>query len=177
MEIKDADFIFGLYETAESGDNDIEIVYERLGDIDIEFEWNLDDCKKYGFIAAGQNPKSSRQLSTLKVGDKIVAYLKGFGYVGVGEVVQEAVHINDFLTMSKKLADLPLTAPNMFNNLDNDHAEFLVKVNWLSAVDREQAKWKPKNGLFTTPLIKASLRNQPKTIKYIELFFDVELSS
>lgn len=273
-ELNDSDFIYGLYETAESGDNDIEVVYERLGDIDIEFEWdednvdesyanhfgcriwsleadfkveikddeivtydvdldgeyyddineamnynedsviktiaivaksyekepssfteslkgysnvfyvnvgesdtrNWDDCKKYGFIAAGQNPKSSKQLSTLKVGDKIVAYLKGYGYVGVGEVIHEAVHINDFLYMGRKLSDMSLTAPNMFANVDNDHAEFLVKVNWLSTVDREKAKWKSKNGLYTTPLIKASLKKQHKTIKYIEECFDINLS-
>lgn len=42
-ELRNSDFICGLSETAVSGDNDIESVYEYLGDIDIDFEYDTDN--------------------------------------------------------------------------------------------------------------------------------------
>lgn len=42
-ELRNADFINGLSETSISGDNDVESVYEYLGDIDVDFEYDTDD--------------------------------------------------------------------------------------------------------------------------------------
>ena len=45
-DLRNPNFIFGLSETAASGDNDIESVYEHLGDIDIDFEYDTDNISE-----------------------------------------------------------------------------------------------------------------------------------
>ena len=50
-----------------------------------------DDCWKYGFISSGGNSKFQSHARSLKVGDRVLAYLKRHGYVGIGEVIAEAV--------------------------------------------------------------------------------------
>ena len=63
----------------------------------------------------------------------------------------------------------------MFNNSDNDNSEYVVKVEWLKAVDSDNAKWLKKGGLFTTQLIKASLQSQPVTLEFIQTQFDMDI--
>jgi len=45
-----------------------------------------DDCRKFGFISAGQGAQWRDQMLNFEVGDVIAAYLKGRGYVGIGRV-------------------------------------------------------------------------------------------
>jgi hypothetical protein len=59
---------------------------------------------------------------------------------------------------------------------DDDMVEYLVRVKWIKAFDREQAKWKKNGGLFTSQLIRASLQGQPKTIEYLEKEFEIKFS-
>ncbi|MBK9421327.1 MAG: hypothetical protein IPN44_09785 [Flavobacteriales bacterium] len=63
----------------------------------------------------------------------------------------------------------------MFNNSDNDNSEYVLKVEWLKAVDSANAKWLKKGGLFTTQLIKASLQSQPTTLEFIKNQFDLDV--
>ena len=67
-----------------------------------------------------------------------------------------------------------LKTPNVYTNADNENSEFLVKVDWIKSVDRNNAKWKSKSKIFSTQLIKASLENQQKTIKFLEKEFDLK---
>lgn len=133
---------------------------------------NWDDCKKYGFLSAGQDKKYSDPIRTLNKGDVIVAYLKSHGYVGVGKVIEPAVRVNDFKIDNKSLLQYDLIA-NIFNNSDNEKSEFPVKIEWLVSVDRQSAKWKSKFGLFSSQLIKASLQAQPKTLSFLEKEFNI----
>lgn len=132
------------------------------------------DCKKYGFMSAGQGVVWSDPIRTFEPGDIIVAYLKRFGFVGIGVTKEKAVRVDEFRVKGKSLKDIELTEPNIFDNFDNDKAEYLMKVDWKRAVEKEQAKWKKNAGLFTSQLIKASLQGQPKTIEYLEKEFDVK---
>jgi len=132
------------------------------------------DCKKFGFLSAGQDKKWSDSIRTLETGDLVVPYLKNYGYVGIGRVKAKAVRVNDFTINSKSLRKFKLQEPNIFNNNDNDKSEYLVKIDWLKAVDSEQAKWKSKSGLFTSQLIKASLQAQQRTRDFLEIEFDVK---
>lgn len=136
---------------------------------------NWDDFKNFGFISAGHGPKYSKAISTLSVGDKVIAYLKGFGYVGVGVVTEEAVKAIDFSFAGAPLSSLKLTSENFFAETSDELSEYVVKVNWLAAYDRQFSKWQSKSGLFTTPAIKASLVRQVKTIEFIESEFGVTL--
>ena len=134
-----------------------------------------EDCKKYGFLSAGQDKKWSDPLRTLNKGDIVVAYLKGHGYVGIGRVVNEAVPVNDFKFENKSLKEYKLKIPNIFENSDNDKSEYLVKIDWICSVEKSEAKWKKKSNLFTTQLIKASLDNQFQTIEFIQKEFGINI--
>src|SRR6266446_2349347 len=50
-----------------------------------------EDCRKYGFLAAGYGRQYSLQLDRLEVGSIAAAYLSGNGYVGIARVVAKPV--------------------------------------------------------------------------------------
>jgi len=136
------------------------------------------DCKNYGFLAAGQDPKFSDPLKTLEIGDVVVAYLKldknlG-GYVGIGKVTEKACQVNDFKIDGKSLSNYPLECEGIYTNSDNVNSEYLVKVEWINSVDRKDGKWKSNSNLFTTPAIKASLQNQQGTVDFLEKEFNIK---
>ena len=133
------------------------------------------DCKKYGFLSAGQHEKWSNPIRTLESGDIIAAFLKGNGYVGIGRVKEKAIRVNNFKINGKLLNQFDLLIPNIFENSDNEKSEYLVGIDWLKSVDKNDAKWKPKSGLFATQLIKASLQGQPKTIEFLEKEFNFKI--
>lgn len=133
------------------------------------------DCKKYGFLTAGQGRIWSDPLRTLEIGDIIVAYLKNHGFVGIGKVIEKAIRVNDFRINNLSLKEFKLEQPNIFKNAENEKSEFLVKIDWIKAIDKKNAKWKRKYKLFTTPLIKASLQGQPKTITFLENEFKIKI--
>jgi hypothetical protein len=135
-----------------------------------------EDCENYGFLSAGQDKKYSDPIRTLQIGDVVTAYLKGKGYVGIGRVTQEAVRVNNFKIKGKLLNQFDLKVPNIYHNCDNDNSEYLVKVDWIKSVKKKHAKWKSKNGLFSSQLIKASLQKQVKTIHFLEEEFEIQFN-
>lgn len=133
-----------------------------------------DDCKKFGFLSAGQHKKWSDPIRALEPGDIVVAYLKKHGYVGIGRVTRKAIKVNDFEINGKSLRQFNLKEPNIYENADNDKSEYLVKIDWIKSVDSKQAKWKSKSGLYTSQLIRASLQEQNKTRNFLEFEFDIK---
>lgn len=131
------------------------------------------DCRQFGFLSAGQDRKWSDPIRTLEIGDIVVAYLKGKGYVGIGRVSEKAVRVNDFKFEGKSLKEQNLIVSNIFENSENERSEFLVKIEWIKTVESNQAKWKSNSGLFTIQLIKASLQNQYATREFLENEFKV----
>jgi uncharacterized protein len=134
------------------------------------------DCKEFGFLSAGQDKKWSDPIKTLEQGDIVVAYLKNHGYVGIGQVTEKAIRVNDFKINGQFLKNLNLKAPNIYDNSDNDNSEFPVKIAWIKTVDSKQAKWESKKGLFTSQLIKASLQGQKTTREFLEKEFDIKFN-
>jgi uncharacterized protein len=134
-----------------------------------------EDCMQFSFLSAGQHKKYSDPIRTLEPGDIVIAYLKGCGFVGVGKVEKKAIRISDFRHNGKSLNDLPLKIKNMFNNSGNEKSEFILKVKWLKAFERKDAKWVKKSDLFTTRQIKASLQSQKKTLDFINKEFDMDI--
>jgi uncharacterized protein len=137
---------------------------------------NWDDCLRLGFLAAGGDPKWSTQLRRLTEGDVVVAYLKGNGFVGVGQVTARSVPYLDYRHQGRLLRDFDLVQPNIDHDAEDPAlTEYLVKVRWVNAVSREHAKWEPRSGLFTPQLIRASLEGQPRTVAFVEQAFGVNL--
>lgn len=136
-----------------------------------------EDCRKYGFMSAGQGANWRNQILGLQAGDIIVAYLKDHGYVGVARVIASAVPINQFALNKKPLSSYSLRCTNMYDNChDAELSEYLVRVGWIKEVSKENAYWKPNAGLFTTALIRASLANQDKTLRFIEKSFKLDFA-
>jgi len=61
------------------------------------------------------------------------------------------------------------------NAASNDLCEYVALVKWIRAVERSEAKWKSKSGIYTTTHVRASLDGQPKTIQFLESEFNVKL--
>ena len=168
-EIKGFDFQTGIY-------------YVNIGEGDSR-DWN--DCSTYGFLCAGGDPKWRDPLKRLVKDDIVIAYLKGKGYVGIGIVTSGIQKAIDFKTHDGKLINfkVELEQPNIFDNFDNeDLAQYVVGVNWLKVLRKDEAVWKSvrksekEKQLFTTQLVVASLLNQPYTLEYLEEKFEIKFN-
>ncbi len=149
------------------------IYYYNVGEGEVR---NWDDYVRYGFISAGQHPKYNEPMKTFEVGDIVVAYLKGHGYVGIGTVTQKAIPIREIRIDDNPIYDIELSA-NMLNQAENDaYSEWVCLVNWHVTKPRENAYFlrnsQPK--LFTSQLIKASLDKQEFTKRFLEDSFDIK---
>ena len=132
---------------------------------------NWIDNVKYNYLSAGQGKWYSEALKRLNLGDKIYAYMKGYGYVGLGEVIKEATPIKDFIVESqgKPLLDLPLTSISPNANKDNlENSEWCVGINWFKTFKKEEAKTFP--GVFANQNIVCKLRNKATLIFLKENF-------
>lgn len=131
-----------------------------------------EDAMKYGFISAGNGSWYNRTLYNLREGNRVFCMMPGKGYIGIGEVIEEAKPLRDFEVMynerSKKLIELDIFE-GMKHDLDNDEmCEHVVKVNWLHHVSLRDA--------FKIPGLKANqntvfkLNHQFTIDKVIEYF-------
>jgi hypothetical protein len=132
---------------------------------------NWDDCKKYGFLAAGWR-QSTDQLCKLTSGSKIFAYMKGLGYVGFGTVVSEACPVKEFTPDGhrKPLLDSALNADMGHNRNDPNKCEWVVGVNWHKTFSRDAAK--TFTGAAAYRAVVCKLRDQ-RTLDFLRREFNV----
>lgn len=120
-----------------------------------------EDCREYGFIAAGQSKWASSRLSMLEPGHRIFACISGVGYVGVGTVVGSTTAVKNFKVkvngQDVALLDLPLRG-NMKANSDNpDLTEYVVPIQWIKSVPAAEAYW--ETGMFANQNPACKLRD------------------
>ena len=97
--------------------------------------------------------------------------------MGIGVVEAAAVPARDFRYKRRLLSTCDVARPHMFDHADDvARCEYLVRVRWKKTVPRARAYFKPKSGLFTSQLVRASLSRQPKTLAYLERAFDLRFS-
>lgn len=109
-------------------------------------------------------------------GDVIAAYLKSYGFVGIGQVIEAAKPIREVSINGTPMLNLPLRCKGMCANVaSNERCEYVCMVEWKCAVDRDKAKWKSRSGLYTTMLVRASLEGQPETVEFLEREFSISL--
>ena len=134
-----------------------------------------EDYTRYNFISAGQGKRWRDAIGGFNEGDLFAAYLKGCGYVGIGQIHAKAQMINKVLLNNKPMLTHSLQR-NMAKNCDNaEKSEYVCLVDWIAHVPRGQAKWKAKSNLYTTPLVRASLDAQPDTIHFLEKEFNFSI--
>jgi len=133
---------------------------------------NWDDYVRFSFISGGQAPRYRDAMLGFKKGDIIAAYLKGHGFVGVGQITQKAKPVRDVLIDNKPLLQQDLECPNLADSSNSiENSEYVALVSWIASTSRSDARWKPKSGLFTSQLVRASLDSQPETVKFLEQEF------
>ncbi|MEY2508680.1 MAG: hypothetical protein QOH01_3009 [Verrucomicrobiota bacterium] len=135
---------------------------------------NWDDCRKYGFLTAGQGPRYSNAMKRLKEGDRVFAYLKSIGYVGLGTVISSASMVRDVVVgaAGEKLLEQPLKEPRLAENMsDPQMSEWAVRVNWQKTFSREEAK--TFRGVFANQNVVCLLRD-PDTVDFLEKQFGVK---
>jgi hypothetical protein len=106
---------------------------------------NWEEARKYGFVAGGGGAWYSNTLSMLQPGARIWVNTPGVGYVGVGQVVEPRVPIEEFMVDGPNGARVPISslpldiAASTKSTDDPDKAEYLVRVHWIKTVDESEA--------------------------------------
>jgi hypothetical protein len=140
------------------------LIQTNTGDTEISLDKLNDDCVER--IRTAINTKVS-----------VAAYLKSYGYVGVGRITETARMIRDVRIKGKPLLQLKLKATDPGHDCDDeDLCEYVCLVKWLAREPRENAKKSTGMKLFTNPQVRASLDGHPKTVKFIEREFGVSIS-
>lgn len=119
-----------------------------------------DDFRQYGFISAGGGHRYSDSLRKLQPGDKIYAYQKGRGYVGLGEVLAGAVPAKDFTVGDPPTPILEenLSQPGLGRNRDDpETCEWLAAVKWIQTVSVSEAY--TMTGIFANQHVVCRLRD------------------
>lgn len=149
------------------------IFYINVGE-GVSRDW--DDFKKFGFVSAGGGERYISAIKKCQIGDIIVSYLKGMGFVGVGRIIKQAVPFYEFKYEGELLQAELMTQPNTLRYFQDENViEWLAQVEWIKTFEKSQAKWIRSGGLYTTTHVRASLHRQPKTIEFINQEFDLDL--
>jgi hypothetical protein len=122
-----------------------------------------EDARRYGFISGGGGKWYSGTLSLLEPGHRVFVNIPQTGYVGVGMVTESVQPVNEFMVevdgVRKPILEAPVKAPNMGRELsDPGRREYLVRVDWLKTVPRDEAYW--ETGFFANQNTVCRLRQQ-----------------
>ncbi len=103
-----------------------------------------EDCRRYGFVSAGQGRWYSASLRKLPAGARVFACVPKKGYVGVGTVTEGAVPVREFEVVvnggKMPILQAQLEAPSMAENADDpERSEYLVRVEWMKTLSVQEA--------------------------------------
>ena len=106
--------------------------YVAFGDADRR-SW--EDARRYGFVSGDGAKWYSQTLQALFPGTRVFLYIPKTGYVGVGRVTETAQRADSFLVTVNgaeiPIREAPLHAPLGSADEDDDHAEYVVGVDWI----------------------------------------------
>jgi hypothetical protein len=113
-------------------------------------------------VSAGGGRWYTGTLRGLPLGARIFVHIPKAGYVGVGNVVGEAMSFDEAVLeidgAERKMAELPLHAGYNHSNDADDNDEYIVPVEWIRSRSREDAIWEP--GFFANQNSACKLRNR-----------------
>lgn len=152
--------------------------YVNVGEGDFR-DW--DDCREFGFLAAGWGHPYTSALDRLRVGDGVFAFWRNErhprrrGYVGFGIVTTRSVPASEFVTADgKRLSDCRLVQPGLLTHKGGPgQTEYTVGIRWISTVDKSDARW--FTGAFANQNVVCRLR-QPETIEFLNTCFEKDHS-
>lgn len=110
--------------------------YVSFGTNDVR-SW--EDARQYGFISAGGGAWYTKTLNMLHAGDRIWVNIPHNGYVGVGEVIGDAVLARDAMFNDQSMKDLKLKGNYFYSPDDTEQSEYIVPVKWIKTFPENQA--------------------------------------
>lgn len=131
---------------------------------------NWQHCRRLGYLAAGGGPKYSGPLRKLKPGAQVAAYQKGRGYVGYGEVIQEAAPVHELRLANGRTIEEELGIVGRNEALPLEKWEYAVGIRWSKTVPLDQAQ--KFVGAFANQNIVCQLRDE-QTVKFLRQAFDI----
>ncbi len=134
--------------------------YVSFGDESGSRSW--EDGRKYGFVSAGGGAWFTRTLRGLPIGARVFVNIPKTGYVGVGTVTGPATQFKDATIETadgpRRLSDLSLIGQYTHEpENDQDAAEYVVPVEWISTVDKGDGVW--NTGMFANQNSACKLRS------------------
>jgi hypothetical protein len=137
--------------------------------------WSI--ASDYGFLSAGGGSWYSKPLQNLKEGNRVFAYVGGAGYVGVGEVIGEAIQAIDAMVLIDgeehrllEQSGIPESFRERALSHEPDEREMVVPVRWLAKKSVTDAIRRP--GLFASQVTVCKLRDE-RTIEVLEEAFRI----
>ena len=156
------------------------VYFFNIGDVAASDWRDWEDMKKHSFIAAGGGSVYSGQIRTFQTGDIFCAYRTRRnnigGYVGIGRIVTPAVPYRKFRIRGRLLSRLSLSGNYAHDSHDSEQCDWICAIHWIKTVPTDKAKWVVNEGLFSKQMVKASLKDQPKTMRFLEDTFQVDFS-
>lgn len=134
---------------------------------------NWEDARRYGFVSAGGGVVYSKPLRRVAPGDRLLVYLPGKGFAGIGTATRRAVPFDDAVIDGgngpERLADLDLLGPYVHPAAADDPREFVVSVDWLVTVDKQQAYRDPElfSNQATTVEMQSDSDRHVRTVKAV----------
>lgn len=122
-----------------------------------------EDAHKYGFVSAGGGRFYTQTMRSLPEGARIWVNLPGTGYVAVGKTLAPAARFNGAQVRADG-AWVRLSAQSLVGTYghadveDDDHAEWVVPVEWLDARPENAAFW--VKGMFGSQHSACKLRQE-----------------
>jgi hypothetical protein len=127
-------------------------------------------CVRHGYVAAGGGTRYSGPLKKLQVGDEIMAYQKGEGYVGHGVITTPAEPIHLFRLADGRSLAAALNQSDYNAVRPEDQWEYAVGVEWKKHFNLNEAK--TFKGAFANQNVVCKL-TEPATVRFVREEFNI----
>ena len=121
------------------------------------------DARRFGFVSAGGGKFYSQTMRALPAGARIWVNIPGTGYVAVGRTLATASRFENAKVLNDGewvlLSEQQLAGSyRHLGDADDDHAEWVVPVEWLDARPETDAYW--EKGMFASQHSACKLRQE-----------------
>ena len=127
-------------------------------------------CVEHGYICAGGGRRYSDALRKLTVGDQILAYQRGIGYVGYGIVTRSAVPVQEFNLPDGSSLEQRVNPDEVNTERPNDKWEYAAGVLWKKYFPLTDAR--TFKGVFANQNVVCKL-SDPDTVRFVRKEFDI----
>jgi hypothetical protein len=129
-----------------------------------------ENCIRYGYVAAGGGSRYSDALRRLSMGDQILAYQKGLGYVGYGIITRLATPLQDFVLPDGSSLEKSINPEEPNAGVPVERWEYAVGVQWKTHFNLANAK--TFKGAFANQNVVCKLSDE-ETVKFLRKAFDI----